>query len=152
MISGVDLSATVSVTSEVSIYGKGALVRGWDQVRAEPLFMMPADRLRLGTHVHLDDVLGMHESYVDVSVVGVRHQDQIVPGQDYVDPPPGYTLVDVAAGGIILVQSTQIRWGVTVRNLLNTSYRDYLSRYRYFADDPGRDIMIRFTVPFGDPP
>ena len=152
MISGVDLSATVSVTSEVSIYGKGALVRGWDQVRAEPLFMMPADRLRLGTHVHLDDVLGMHESYVDVSVVGVRHQDQFVPGQDYVDPPPGYTLVDVAAGGIILVQSTQIRWGVTVRNLLNTSYRDYLSRYRYFADDPGRDIVLRFTIPFGDLP
>lgn len=154
VISGLDVSATMSVSSELSVYGKGALVRGWEQPpsepTSEPLFMMPADRLRLGAHLHLDDVLGMHESYVDLSVVGVRHQDQFVPGQDYVDPPPGYVLWDVAVGGNVVDGGLPFRWSVTVRNIFATSYRDYLSRYRYFADDPGRDIAFRFTIPFGE--
>jgi iron complex outermembrane receptor protein len=38
---------------------------------------------------------------------------------------------------------------IAARNLLNTAYRDYLTRYRLFVDDPGRDVVARLTVPFG---
>ena len=36
-----------------------------------------------------------------------------------------------------------------VQNLLNTPYRDYLSRYKLFVDDPGRDVVLRVRVPLG---
>ena len=31
-------------------------------------------------------------------------------------------------------------------NLLNTRYRDYTSLLRYFADQPGIEIMLRLSV------
>jgi len=30
-----------------------------------------------------------------------------------------------------------------VKNVLNTSYRDFLSRYKTFALNPGRNIVLR---------
>ena len=36
-----------------------------------------------------------------------------------------------------------------VENALDTPYRDYLSRYRFFAHDPGRNVVLRLQVPFG---
>jgi iron complex outermembrane receptor protein len=38
---------------------------------------------------------------------------------------------------------------LAVRNLFDRVYRDYLSRYRLFVDEPGRDVVFRLTVPFG---
>jgi len=38
-----------------------------------------------------------------------------------------------------------------VHNLFNKRYRDYLSRFRYFTDDPGRNVTISLSVPFGQP-
>jgi iron complex outermembrane receptor protein len=51
--------------------------------------------------------------------------------------------------------STTIHWkkqpftlSIGVRNLLNTSYRDYLNSMRYFTDEMGRNINFRITIPF----
>jgi iron complex outermembrane receptor protein len=49
----------------------------------------------------------------------------------------------------LIVGSTRLEPSLAVRNVLNTRYRDYLSRYRLFVDEPGRDIVLRLTVPFG---
>jgi outer membrane receptor protein involved in Fe transport len=38
--------------------------------------------------------------------------------------------------------------GFSIFNILNTSYRDYLNRFRYFSDEQGRSIAIRINVPF----
>ena len=35
-----------------------------------------------------------------------------------------------------------------IYNILNTRYRDYLNRFRYFSDEQGRSIAIRINVPF----
>jgi len=31
----------------------------------------------------------------------------------------------------------------SVQNILNTSYRDYLNRQRFFADETGRNIQLQ---------
>jgi iron complex outermembrane receptor protein len=38
--------------------------------------------------------------------------------------------------------------GVSVRNLFDTAYRDYLNQFRYFSDELGRNIQIRCTTVF----
>jgi len=35
---------------------------------------------------------------------------------------------------------------IGAENLLNTRYRDYLDRMRYFTDAPGRSLMLRLHV------
>ena len=36
--------------------------------------------------------------------------------------------------------------GLEVDNILNTAYRDYLNRQRYFADDLGRNFRIQLKL------
>ena len=37
--------------------------------------------------------------------------------------------------------------GVGVDNLLNTSYRDYLNRFRYYTDEMGTNVSLRVKIP-----
>lgn len=147
-IGGADISATVVVSDALNIYAKGSMVRGEELDRNVPLFLMPADRLRLGTHIHAQDVLFLHDAFVDVSVQGVARQTRYVAGEDYLVPPPSYGTIDLDFGGSIDVLGSTTRLTLSVFNLLDTRYRDYLSRYRYFADDPGRNVVVRWHVPF----
>lgn len=147
-IGGADLSATVVLNDAFNVYAKGSVVRGEELDRSVPLFLMPADRLRLGAHIHAQDVVFVHDAFVDVSVQGVARQTRFVAGEDYLEPPPSYATIDVDLGGSIDVLGTTTRLTLSIFNVLDTRYRDYLSRYRYFADDPGRNVVLRWHVPF----
>jgi outer membrane receptor protein involved in Fe transport len=35
-----------------------------------------------------------------------------------------------------------------VRNLFDTAYRSYLSRYKTYADNPGRNTIVRVSAAF----
>jgi iron complex outermembrane recepter protein len=150
VIVGVDLSSTLDLSDIISLYVNGSMVRGTDLGRNVPLFLMPADRLRVGAHLHLHDVLDIHDVHVDLSLLGVRTQDRYVVDEDYAPPPPGYVIADLSVGGRVSIAGRDARLSISIRNVLDRPYRDYLSQYRYFADDPGRDIILRFTIPFGD--
>ena len=65
---------------------------------------------------------------------------------DYALPPPGYTLVHAGMGMEII--DARFHGHLTLRNLLNVSYREYLNRLRYYADDTGRSIELRLRYQF----
>jgi iron complex outermembrane receptor protein len=35
-----------------------------------------------------------------------------------------------------------------IQNMLNTRYRDYMNRWRYFADEAGINFSIKLKIPF----
>jgi iron complex outermembrane receptor protein len=57
---------------------------------------------------------------------------------DFLDAPEGYLLFDLSWN----FKWKSFRGSVTAQNLLNTSYRSYLNELRYFADEPGRNILF----------
>ena len=57
---------------------------------------------------------------------------------DMIPPPSGYFLVDLGWTVTIKVLEFQIQ----VKNLFNTSYRNYTDRLRYFSDGLGRNIIL----------
>lgn len=147
-IAGVDVRTSWAASQVVSLYGVASIVRGTDEGRGQPLFLMPADRVRVGTHLHFHDALGLHDPFLDISIVGVDRQHRFEAGLDYVDPPPSYALFDISAGGIASIGETDVRFSASVTNVFDVRYRDYLSRFRYMAFDIGRNITVRVTVPF----
>ncbi|MEM8847972.1 MAG: TonB-dependent receptor [Bacteroidota bacterium] len=63
---------------------------------------------------------------------------------DFLDPPEGYFLLDL---------SWNFNWknlsaSISANNLLNTSYRNYLNDLRYYADEPGRNILFTLNYSF----
>ena len=63
---------------------------------------------------------------------------------DFKDAPDAFFLLEAAFKMDFNNWTASIR----VRNLLNSRYRDYLNSMRYFADEPGRNILFSINYKF----
>lgn len=63
---------------------------------------------------------------------------------DFADAPKGYLRLDLAWG----FKWKNLNGSIMVQNLLNNGYRDYLNELRYFADEPGRNILFTLNYSF----
>lgn len=67
---------------------------------------------------------------------------------DLVSPPAGYALLNLGTGFGILLRDNDLKVDITIDNLLNTSYRSYLNRFRYYADEMGRNVGLKLSYSF----
>jgi iron complex outermembrane receptor protein len=146
---GADGSVEFQLSRFLKLGIAASIVRGQNLDTGEPLIQMPADRLRMLTHFHLPGFGGLTDSYLELAGNFVKRQDRVPPATDYADPPPGYYLFDLEYGAQFQLGSQPLRLNIHVQNFFNKAYRDYLSRFRYFVDDPGRNIVARLQIPFG---
>tara|TARA_B110000037_G_scaffold223197_1_gene303703 strand:- start:7724 stop:10099 length:2376 start_codon:yes stop_codon:yes gene_type:complete len=65
---------------------------------------------------------------------------------DFKDASAGYFLLDIGWSFTYKSLSTSI----TINNVLNTRYRDYLNEMRYFADELGTNVLFKFNYVFKD--
>ena len=79
--------------------------------------------------------------------MAVAKQNHVPLNSDYIEPPNAYSLLNFDAG-FSIGKKHPVDLGFSIYNILNTSYRDYLNRFRYFSDEQGRSIAIRINVPF----
>ncbi|MFP9100185.1 TonB-dependent receptor [Flavobacterium sp. RHBU_24] len=82
--------------------------------------------------------------YADVPQNGV-----IVP--TYVNistPPKGYSLLHFSTGTQFSVGKNSLGIHLSVYNVLNTSYRDYLNRQRLYTDEVGRNIQLQLKFSY----
>lgn len=162
---GVELAGSWSIAPWLELTGNANAVRGTNQETNEPLFDMPADRallqLRLlggggsrsfagSRGVGATGLGGTGRWHLGLGSVLVRQQDGVPAGTVYTLPTAGYALLQLDAGttGVTLL-GRLLDVSLSVTNLLDTRYRDYLSRYRLFVDDAGRDVVLRVRMPFG---
>ncbi len=150
LLRGIEGSLDVRATKWLNLGLTASIVRGDNRDDNEPLISLPADRVRIVTHFHIDHVLGLHNAYAELGGTLVRTQDRVPDGFDYAPPPPGYGLLDIGGGGEFFIGSQVIAIDLAVQNVLNTQYRDYLSRYRYYTDDPGINFILRGRISIGD--
>jgi iron complex outermembrane receptor protein len=85
------------------------------------------------------------DPYVELSTESHAVQRRLAP-EDIATS--GYQLVHVKAGTGFNIgrQRVDIDW--QVRNLFDVRYRSFMSRYKLFADEAGRNIELRFTAEF----
>jgi iron complex outermembrane receptor protein len=147
-LQGLELASTVVLHPRLELTVGGTMVRGTDRVAGGPLFDMPADRLNLGLRT-TGTRTRLGRWYAGVGTLLVRRQDGVPTGTIYQLPTDGYALLALDAGtrGLTLA-GRRFDVSVGVNNALNARYRDYLSRYRLFVNDPGRDVVLRVTAPF----
>jgi iron complex outermembrane receptor protein len=60
----------------------------------------------------------------------------------------GYTLLNLGAGLTLPVGRDGVRLDLTLRNALNKKYASFLSRYKTYALDPGRNLTLRLSTGF----
>ncbi|MBO3699960.1 TonB-dependent receptor domain-containing protein [Roseivirga sp. E12] len=68
---------------------------------------------------------------------------------DFVAPPEGYVNFNLSGGFDLKFRNeNSLNVFMSVDNLFNNSYRDYLNRFRYYADDLGRNVSIKLSYTF----
>ncbi|AMW06360.1 hypothetical protein GEMMAAP_19355 [Gemmatimonas phototrophica] len=145
---GVELSSSYAPHARVQLLANGTVVRGTNVASGEPLFDMPADRINLSARL-MGTRPSLGQWFVGAGALLVREQDGVPNGTIYTLPTAGYGVLQLEAGTrsfMLLGRRTDV--SLSVNNALNTRYRDYLSRYRLFVNDAGRDVVFRVTMPF----
>ena len=128
-------------TPDWEVDGRLAIVRGRNRTEGRPLVYVPSDNLRLGVNYFPADNWKLR-----IEGLFVSRQSRLDPEQDFLATPPAYTLLDLSLEREISLPSNRsLHLRAAAQNLLNTPYRDYLDRQRYFADAPGRNVELRIT-------
>lgn len=146
---GLDLDANLSLTDNVRFVHQFSLVKGYDKTSNEPLISMPAANT-------LNSLVYTNPNFNNISIAiqsnYVFRQNEfpntnfevVLPDSiqtvDISTPPSGYHLLNL---NITAAIRPDMQVGLYVNNLLNTSYRNYLNRLRYYADDVGRNITLQ---------
>ncbi|TAF35013.1 MAG: TonB-dependent receptor [Cytophagales bacterium] len=78
----------------------------------------------------------------------VAAQNLVPPNSDYAAPPAAFMLLEADLGCFFWVGHQEFKLNLSVQNMLNTTYRNYMNRLRYYADETGRNICLRLKVPF----
>jgi iron complex outermembrane receptor protein len=150
LLRGLDASLQIAPTPWGSIYLSGTAVRGRDRRTGDALFDMPADRVIANVRITAGSSARLTAPYVELGTTLVRKQDYVPPNTVYRLPTEGYALLnlEVGAAGLNLIGQSFVL-SLAARNVLDRRYRDYLSRYRLFVDEPGRDVVLRLSTYFG---
>ncbi|MDW8288463.1 MAG: TonB-dependent receptor, partial [Flammeovirgaceae bacterium] len=142
---GTDIKLTYALWAGLAYEGKFSMVRAIQLDSKEHLLLIPPDRYE---HT-LRWSANPKKITVALSVVQRQKQWRVSPHQDYAPPPNGVVLINFFAEQTFLLTSRQTIWiGIGVENVLNTAYRDYMNRFRYFADEAGRNFSLRIKYSF----
>ncbi|WP_149272983.1 TonB-dependent receptor [Pareuzebyella sediminis] len=155
---GVDIDASVALGSDFRFNHQFSMVKGYDRTRDEPLINMPPvstknelvyenrklNNLRLA--VQSEYVFRQNE-FPDTNFEVFIAETQTTEIVDVSTPPDAYHLLGLNSNiDVGLGAHSKLTFGVTVSNLLNTKYRNYLNRLRYYADDLGRNFLITIKM------
>ena len=153
-IYGLDLSSQFTISNSLLGTLKYSYLKGDDLTNNQPLVFMPPNSF-FGSlsyqptgDIELNTKLRLEETALEVNYRLVSQQGHILVDQDFVAPPSGYNLLGLKISSNMITPRHKVRYFIKVDNLLNESYRDYLNRQRYFADDLGMSITTGVNFKF----
>lgn len=147
---GIDAQVNYYFTPQLLATGKASILRAYNKTIHTYLIQMPSDRFQVELTYNFNSYQKLDNSYVSVNAVYTNKQFRVPANADYAIPPNAYALLNVDAGTTVYIKKQAITIGIGASNLLNTVYRDYMNRFRYYADEMGRNITLRIKMPIGN--
>jgi iron complex outermembrane receptor protein len=156
-LAGVDVSGYIQWSENWESRHHFSITKGNDLDQDQALINIPAPITRNSVVFRKQE---WHRFEIGLESTYVFRQNEVPPNifvfspseQELVEleintPPEAYHLLGLRAGmEFSLSDALVLNTGVAVENLANTSYREYLNRNRYFADDLGRNIILQLKL------
>jgi len=133
----------VELSSALTVHTRADAVRGTNRATGQPLPLVPPGRGALGAELHGTGLGWADRAYVGAELEAVTRQTRLNPLDI---PTAGYTLLHLSGGFERPLLGRMARVDLSIRNATNVSYRSFLSRYKEFALDPGRNVVIRLSL------
>ena len=112
--------------------------------------MIPSERIFQNIKYQIPSIGRLENSYVQIEHTWVNQQKRFNPQQDLVQyTPAAYHLLGLKVGTAYeWAPGKTIYLDLSIHNVLNTLYKEYTDRFRYFAHLPGRQIQFVTTINF----
>ncbi|MBC7912829.1 MAG: TonB-dependent receptor [Pyrinomonadaceae bacterium] len=146
--SGLDVMAAYQLNSILNTTIKYSLVGAYNTTINQHLEFIPADKISAMGSLRFPGKKLLKDCSIDLTGNHSLRQWRVSALQDFAPTPKAYTLFNIDLSALISINNHETRVSVSCLNVFNTSYRDYLNRFRYYSDDVGRNIIIRLQVPF----
>jgi iron complex outermembrane receptor protein len=142
---GVEASVEWYPVTRLRLRAGGDAVRGQNLTLGQPLPFVPPFRVTYGARVALSGQGPLRTPWLSVDGEANARQTRLEP-QDYA--PPGYALVRLGAGSDVALGRGTVTVSINLLNALNARYTRFLSRYKRYALDPGRSLVLRVETTF----
>ena len=158
LIYGIDVTANYSFNKQWFLNNKTSLTKGRDLTEKDALIDIPSfktvnilgfsNKKWLNFNAELQSELVLKQNnFPDNNFEVFIPSTQEMTLLDVSTPPPTYHLMHFASDITVkLSKKTDLNIGLNITNIFNTSYREYLNRLRYFADDLGRNYMLQLKI------
>ncbi|OPB95904.1 TonB-dependent receptor [Elizabethkingia meningoseptica] len=156
---GADLDINWKLTSNITYKGRASYLYGQDLTHDVPLILMAPANLyntiefakpewnNFYFNVNNRQVFRQNRypyNPIDITLYNAEGEAYLAT-LDLSTPPKAYNLWGVQAG-VDIYKNFSV--GVTVNNLFNTNYKDYLNRLRFFSYEMGRNIILNLKYNF----
>ena len=125
---------------------QGAVIRGWKASDGDFLVGLPPDQATVSLDLRPPAPGAWEAPSLELQCTAVARQSRVDPRADVAPAPAGYALLGASASVGLRQGVAQWRVQVEGRNLLNARYREYTSLMRYYANQPGRDLLVRLST------
>lgn len=153
LIRGIDQSINYSISDKWTINNKLSLLWGNNLSDNNYLINMPSQQMETNLSYTTFFKEEHRRLQFKIGHQWVGKQNRFNVNQEFATPPDGYQLFSAAASYRLHFNTKKGRQqtfelALKLDNALNTVYRDYLNRFRYFTDEQGRNLTIRINYKF----
>ena len=144
-LTGFEISGEVHPHRQIHLSAGADWVWGKNTTSGNPLPWIPPLRLDGSIRYETGSFVAFREPYLEFGMEYNSRQKRLDPAENSY---PGYALGRFGAGCTLGGGSHEIDLALTVRNLFDKRYTNFLSRYRSYALDQGRAAVLRVGMKF----
>ncbi|MBA3554080.1 MAG: TonB-dependent receptor [Gemmatimonadales bacterium] len=144
-LTGFEAAVEYHATTVLHLRGTADYTRGQNRSTDAPLPFIPPFRATYSARLEGGQEGFVQRPYLSVGGESNARQSRLDP-EDFA--PDGYTLVHLAAGFALPAAGTSIAFDFQLRNALDEDYANFLSRYKTYALDPGRNFVVQVGTEF----
>lgn len=155
---GIDVTTNFDISNTIELQNKTAFIKGYDVTANMPLIDIPAfntiNKITFKKEAWYNFSANLQSEWsfeqnefpdFNFEVEDALNDERIL--LDISTPPPAYHLLHFYTEATFpLSYKTKLNIGFGVHNIFDTSYRNYLNRLRFFADEIGRNITLQVKL------
>jgi iron complex outermembrane receptor protein len=148
-LGGIDADLTFyAIKNFLKIEAQYSFIRMIEVKKRYDLIGTPPNQLKLTAALERTHWGKLQNVYAGLEWKYVGEQFHVNPDADFLAPPRAYHLLSFDSNIDWKIRSKTMGVGIQVNNITNTSYRDYLDRFRYFSDLAGINFIFKFNYTF----
>jgi iron complex outermembrane receptor protein len=142
-LTGLEAAVEFHPAPFLHVRGTADYTRGQNTTTDIPLPFIPAFRATYGVRLEGGEGGWVQHPYLSLGAESNARQTRLDPN-DFA--PEGYTLVNIGGGVGLALGERTVGIDLQLRNVFDKAYTSFLSRYKTYALDPGRNLIIRIST------